>query len=188
MSSSQGKVATQMIEEMESDVLKMMSTIEKLRMRVACDDLTGLLRRDEFFQRFEQMAGVAQGGEISVILVDIDNFKRINDTEGHLVGDHVIHRVAKVLQRAMRAGAVIGRFGGEEFILALSAGSQRAKVLAEALRRQIEREVSVTVSIGVATLSTSKSETGQIRQMVGRADGALYEAKHTGKNRVCLAA
>lgn len=179
------QVATKMIQEMEIDVQKMMSMIQKLKNRVACDDLTGLLRRDEFFQRLDDMNSQCQGGELSIILVDIDNFKRINDTEGHLVGDHVLHRVAKVLHRCMRAGAEIGRFGGEEFILAIIASEERAKVLAEALRRQIEREVNVTVSVGVATTSGREAE---IRRMVGRADSALYQAKQTGKNKVCLAA
>jgi diguanylate cyclase (GGDEF)-like protein len=178
-------VATQMIQEMESDVHKMMGMIQKLKNRVACDDLTGLLRRDEFFHRLEGMRAQAQGGSISVIMLDIDNFKQINDHEGHIVGDHVIHRVAKVIQRCIRAGAEVGRFGGEEFILALCASPQRARVLAEALRRQIEREVNVTVSVGVATAQAAASE---IRRMVGQADQALYQAKQTGKNRVCLAA
>jgi diguanylate cyclase (GGDEF)-like protein len=178
------EVATQMIQEMESDVQKMMSMIQKLRNRVACDDLTGLLRRDEFFHRLDSMVSQSHGGTVSVIMVDIDNFKSINDTEGHIVGDHVLHRVAKVLNRCIRAGAEVGRFGGEEFILAIHAGAQRAKVLAEALRRQIQREVNVTVSVGVATQSTETS----IRGVVGKADYALGQAKQTGKNRVCLAA
>lgn len=178
-------VATQMIQEMESDVHKMMGMIQKLKNRVACDDLTGLLRRDEFFHRLEGMRTQAHGCSISVILLDIDNFKQINDTEGHLVGDHVIHRVAKVIQRCVRAGAEVGRFGGEEFILAICASPQRASVLAEALRRQIEREVNVTVSVGVATAQAAASE---IRRLVGQADQALYQAKQAGKNRVCLAA
>lgn len=178
-------IASQMLQEMESDVHKMMAMIQKLKNRVACDDLTGLLRRDEFFHRLDTMAAQAQGGAVSVIMVDIDNFKRINDTEGHVVGDHVLHRVAKVLKRCVRAGAEVGRFGGEEFILAIAASPRRAQVLAEALRRQIEREVNVTVSVGVATTQAKCTE---IRRMVGQADHALFQAKQTGKNRVCLAA
>lgn len=179
------EVTSQMIQEMESDVHKMMATIQKLKNRVACDDLTGLLRRDEFFHRLDTMSAQAQGGAVSVIMIDIDNFKAINDTEGHVVGDHVIHRVARVLKRCIRAGAEVGRFGGEEFILALPSCPRRAQVLAEALRRQIQREVNVTVSVGVATAQAGERE---IRRMVGKADHALYQAKQTGKNRVCLAA
>jgi diguanylate cyclase (GGDEF)-like protein len=181
-------VATQMIQEMEVDVLKMMGMIQKLRNRVACDDLTGLLRRDEFFHRLDAMVAQAQGGPVSIVILDIDNFKSINDTEGHLVGDHVISRVARVIKRCVRAGAEVGRFGGEEFILAICADTHRAQTLAEALRRQIQREVNVTVSVGVATVRSDQVEQREIRQVVGQADLALYQAKHTGKNRVCLAA
>jgi diguanylate cyclase (GGDEF)-like protein len=178
------EVASRMIQEMETDVHKMMGMLQKLKNRVACDDLTGLLRRDEFFHRLEGMSAQAHGGNVSLIMVDIDNFKKINDTEGHIVGDHVLHRVAKVLKRCTRAGAEVGRFGGEEFVLALVADPQRAQSLAEALRRQIQREVNVTVSVGVATANAQ----AEIRRTVGRADQALMEAKQTGKNKVCLAA
>lgn len=184
----QMEIATQMIQEMEVDVLKMMGMIQKLRNRVACDDLTGLLRRDEFFHRLDAMVAQAQGGPVSIVLIDIDNFKAINDTEGHLVGDHVISRVARVIKRCVRAGAEVGRFGGEEFILAICADTHRAQTLAEALRRQIQREVNVTVSVGVATVRSDQVDQREIRQVVGQADLALYQAKHTGKNRVCLAA
>ena len=96
----------------------------------------------------------------------------------------MIHRVARVLKRCVRAGAEVGRFGGEEFVVALVASPERAHVLAEALRRTIEREVTVTVRVGVATAQKN----AEIRSMVGKADSALDQAKQTGKNRVCLAA
>lgn len=179
------QVASQMITEMESDVHKMMSLIQKLKNRVAADDLTGLLRRDEFFHRLQNMIEFSHGCEISLILIDIDDFKKINDLEGHLIGDHILHRVAKVLHRTRKAGAEVGRFGGEEFVIAIPSSLARAKILAEALRRQIEREVGVTVSVGVATATIANRE---IRRMIGLADKAMYEAKRSGKNRVCLAA
>lgn len=178
-------VASDMIQALEADIYKMMGMLQKLKSRVNADDLTGLLRRDEFFHRLEGMMSQSQGGDVAVIMVDIDNFKKINDTEGHVVGDHVLQRVGKVLQRCIKAGAEVGRFGGEEFIISLCTTKEKAKVLAEALRRQIQREVNVTVSVGVATAQTAEWE---IRKMVGMADEALYQAKHTGKNRVCLAA
>ncbi|MCO5142292.1 MAG: GGDEF domain-containing protein [Oligoflexia bacterium] len=145
---NENQVTSQMISEMENDVTKMMSLIQKLKNRVAADDLTGLLRRDEFFNRLQHMIEYSHGCEISLILIDIDNFKKINDIEGHLVGDHVLHRVAQVIQRAKKAGAEVGRFGGEEFVIAVPSTISKTKVLAEALRRQIEREVGVTVSVG----------------------------------------
>lgn len=175
---------SQMLESLEQDVNKMMELLRRLKCRVTNDDLTGLLRRNEFFRRLEGMVG-PRSGEVAVILLDIDDFKRINDIEGHVVGDHVLQRVAKVLQRCLRAGAEVGRFGGEEFVIGFAAPIERAAVLAEALRRQIQREVNVTVSVGVAT---ARNADWEVRKMVGKADQALYQAKHAGKNRVCLAA
>jgi diguanylate cyclase (GGDEF)-like protein len=175
---------TQLIAQIEQDVAKMQDLLSRLRQRVSSDDLTGLLQRNEFFHRLHTMVE-SRPGDVAVILLDIDNFKRINDTEGHVVGDHVLQRVGRVLQRAKRAGAEVGRFGGEEFVVAMCASSERAQVLAEALRRQIQREVNITVSVGVATARAAEWE---VRKLVGMADSALYQAKHTGKNRVCLAA
>jgi diguanylate cyclase (GGDEF)-like protein len=174
--------ASDLLHEMEADIYKVMLTLEKLKGRVNTDDLTGLLRRNEFFYRLDLMKG---RGEVAMILLDIDNFKRINDVEGHVVGDHILQRVAEVLRRCKKAGAEVGRFGGEEFVVAICASKRRAQVLAEALRKQIQREVNVTVSVGVATAEAAE---WNVRRMVGMADKALYEAKHAGKNRVCLAA
>jgi diguanylate cyclase (GGDEF)-like protein len=178
-------LASELLHEMEADVHKMMGMLQKLKARVNADDLTGLLRRNEFFHRMEMMKAHSQGGRVALILIDIDDFKRINDLEGHVVGDHVLKRVADVIHRCRKAGAEVGRFGGEEFVVGLCTTEARAQILAEALRKQIQREVNVTVSVGVATAQNSKSE---VSRMVGAADKALYEAKHAGKNRVCLAA
>ncbi|HEY8280566.1 MAG TPA: GGDEF domain-containing protein [Bdellovibrionota bacterium] len=175
---------SQMLEQLEEDVSKMMEMLQKLRSRVTKDDLTGLLRRNEFFRRLEGMVE-PRSGDVSVVILDIDNFKSINDLEGHVVGDHVLQRVGKVIARCTRAGAQVGRFGGEEFVIAVCASPERTRVLAEAIRRQIQREVNVTVSVGVATARIADWE---VRKMVGMADQALYQAKHAGKNRVCLAA
>lgn len=174
--------AVGIIDSLEQEIERIQRTIKALKHKVACDDLTGLLRRDEFFHSLERMIGQ---GEVSVIMLDIDNFKMINDTEGHQSGDLAIQRVAHVVARTVRAGATAGRYGGEEFIIAHCGNAESAKALAEALRRQIEREVCVTVSVGVATARQANNVIGQ---MVGMADKALYAAKKTGKNRVCLAA
>jgi diguanylate cyclase (GGDEF)-like protein len=177
-------IASEAIEQLEKDVTKVMSLLAGLKSRVTRDDLTGLLRRNEFFRKLDAMVA-PKGGDVAVILLDIDNFKLINDVEGHVVGDHVIQRVSRVLSRCIRAGAEVGRFGGEEFVLAICASPERARVLAEAVRLQIQREVNVTVSVGVATAMSAEWD---VRKMVALADKALYEAKHAGKNRVCLAA
>ncbi|NUM88637.1 MAG: GGDEF domain-containing protein, partial [Bdellovibrionales bacterium] len=151
------------------------------------DGLTNLFNRrylDETLER-ELARAKREGYPLSLVMIDIDNFKKINDTEGHLAGDLVLQRVANVVKRCGKAGATTGRFGGEEFIVAHAGTMGSAQALAEALRRQIEREVNVTVSVGVATASQCDRE---VRKMVARADAALYEAKRSGKNRVCLAA
>jgi diguanylate cyclase (GGDEF)-like protein len=183
-SASTGEHPNAMLETLEGDITRVMSMLQKLRHRVNNDDLTGLLRRNEFFRRLGSMLS-ARGGDVSVILIDIDNFKRINDLEGHIVGDHVLQRVSQVIQRCLKAGAEAGRFGGEEFVVAFPASQERTAVLAEALRRQIQREVNVTVSVGVAT---ARAADWEVRKMVGMADHALYQAKHAGKNQVCIAA
>jgi diguanylate cyclase (GGDEF)-like protein len=178
-------IATDMLENLEVEIFRVMRTLQKLKNRIGKDDLTGLYRRDEFFARLEQMLGGSQGADVAVIMLDIDNFKKLNDSEGHVAGDHVLQRVANVIQRCTKAGATTGRYGGEEFIVAHCGNEASAMALAEALRRQIEREVNVTVSVGVATARQANAE---IRRMVGMADLALYQAKHLGKNRVNLAA
>jgi len=175
----------EILESVEAEIFRIMRTLQKLKSKVGTDDLTGLDRRDEFFARMERMMRENQGGDVAVIMIDIDNFKKINDTEGHLMGDHILKRVADVIRRCNKAGASTGRFGGEEFIIAHYGTIESAKALSEALRRQIEREVNVTVSVGVATAQKCNRE---IRKMVGMADEALYQAKRTGKNKVCLAA
>jgi diguanylate cyclase (GGDEF)-like protein len=178
------QLASQVIEQLETDVSKMMDMLAGLKRRVVYDDLTGLLRRNEFFRKVDEMVS-SRSGDVAMLLLDIDNFKQINDVEGHVVGDHVIQRVSQVIQRCFRAGAEVGRFGGEEFVLAICASPERGRVLAEAIRRQIQREVNVTVSVGVATALNAEWD---VRKMVAQADRALYDAKHAGKNRVCLAA
>ena len=177
------KFATQMIQEIELEIERMSRTLERLKTRVSQDDLTGLLRRDEFFFRLE--SNIRHGGKYAVIMIDIDNFKQINDQDGHIVGDHILQRVAAVLKRCERIGAEVGRYGGEEFVVAVPASRDSARVLGEAIRRKIQREVNVTVSVGVATTVNVQQD---LRWLVGQADHALYQAKHTGKNRVCLAA
>jgi diguanylate cyclase (GGDEF)-like protein len=174
----------EMLNTMEQEVSRIMRTLQSLKTKIGRDDLTGLLRRDDFFAQVENMIAKAQGGEVSILMVDIDNFKAINDTEGHQAGDLAIKRVAQVIQRCAKAGATAGRYGGEEFIIAHLGSIESAKMLGEALRRQIEKEICVTVSIGV---SDTKQANAQLTRMIAQADAALYAAKKSGKNKVCLA-
>ncbi len=130
------------------------------------------------------------GRELSLLMIDIDHFKRINDQHGHTGGDHVLRRIGLVLQQRLRPGDKIGRYGGEEFCAILpETGLRDAAHVADLLRTRLAEEnfnadgqrVSVTVSIGVAALQMETQPTDLYRA----ADQRLYRAKESGRNRVC---
>ena len=129
---------------------------------------------------------------LALLMLDIDHFKKINDTYGHAAGDLVLVQLADVLRSVLRAADLCGRFGGEEFVCLLPETSvSEALILAERLRaRLVEQAVCseagailFTVSIGV---SVAMPEDISIDQLIHRADMALYEAKKSGRNRICL--
>jgi diguanylate cyclase (GGDEF)-like protein len=152
------------------------------------DTLTGLFNRlktdDVLNNEFKR--SMRSGQPFSVILVDIDHFKHVNDTYGHQVGDQVLVTVAKTLQAKTRATDVLGRWGGEEFIIVSTHTDQTGAVkLAENLRQSLQdqnipRVQQITASFGVATYQSGD----QPKDLVARADAALYEAKRQGRNRV----
>ncbi|MEW5743322.1 MAG: GGDEF domain-containing protein [Myxococcota bacterium] len=128
---------------------------------------------------------------LSLVLVDVDHFKRINDTWGHLAGDAVLKEVATTIRRRIRREDVIARYGGEEFALLLPEIDLKGAVaMAEKVRKLVEKhtfqfdgeDIPVTISAGVSALA-KKNETGAA--LVKRADAKLYEAKDRGRNRVC---
>jgi diguanylate cyclase (GGDEF)-like protein len=163
------------------------------------DPLTGLYSRRHFQERFAAEVAVAHrhGRPLSLLVADVDHFKRVNDRHGHLAGDEVLKTVARALTQGIRIEDILARFGGEEFvILAREADATAAMALAERLRQLVEVAqtswesgddvpigISVTVSIGVAQLAPDQNE----RDLFQRADGAAYEAKKQGRNRVLLA-
>ncbi|MCC5996087.1 MAG: PleD family two-component system response regulator [Oceanicaulis sp.] len=165
---------------------------ESLEMAVK-DPLTGLFNRRYALSRLNQaLDGLAAGGEpVSAALIDIDHFKRINDTFGHAAGDSVLKDFAARLTREMRAVDIAARFGGEEFILIFS-GAQASEALeaAERVRAAIAREafrapeaeepLGVTMSAGVAEARPGDD----VEDLLARADAALYEAKASGRNQV----
>jgi diguanylate cyclase len=153
------------------------------------DGLSGLLNRryweDAVAAEFERCART--GGRSSVLMLDIDHFKAINDRHGHLEGDEVIRRVAEILRRALRENDVPGRYGGEEFgVLLPDTPAAGAEVIAERIRKRIEGAaltksgVRATVSIGIAEL---EGEDLNYTVAISRADRALYAAKARGRNR-----
>jgi diguanylate cyclase (GGDEF)-like protein len=157
------------------------------------DPLTGLFNRRHFTELCQLEEGRARrhGFPFSVLMLDIDHFKRINDTHGHPVGDLAIKALAGMCQSSLRVHDLAARYGGEEFVLTLpQTDTEGATVVAERLRRKTEAlavaseggEVHFTVSIGLAT---SRKDT-QFEAVVESADQALYRAKQGGRNRVEL--
>ncbi len=155
------------------------------------DPLTGVNNRvsmDEIIDR-EVNLSTRHGSDLSLLAMDIDHFKKVNDTYGHAMGDCVIKAVAEAAQAAIRTSDMVFRYGGEEFLILLSnTGRDGATLLAERLRQKIEEtciicdgtHVSATVSIGV-TCMNSKDDSRS--EMFSRADTALYQAKSSGRNR-----
>ena len=168
----------------------------KLEQEASTDPLTGLPNRRYFCNRFKQeWAAVSRhDGSLVCMLLDIDRFKKINDSFGHDVGDLVLKEVAKTLQNAMRETDILCRYGGEEFIVLCPNTDLKGAVRgAERLRNMIDVQTrgafeqfenSITVSIGVASYA---SEMCDKDQLIKAADVALYNAKDLGRNRVCSA-
>ncbi len=161
------------------------------------DDLTGLSNKRRFRDLVTKEAGRADrfGHPLSLLMLDIDDFKRVNDTYGHPQGDEVLRRVARALDSESRWVDEPARYGGEEFAIALpETGLEGAVEVAERVRARIEAEeiplssgegtIRVTASIGTATLPGSASD---VETLVAAADAALYESKKAGKNRVSAA-
>ncbi|MGC2036789.1 diguanylate cyclase, partial [Paraburkholderia caledonica] len=159
---------------------------DQLAQLAATDPLTGLQNRRAFVAQAERrLADVAQGGEVSAIFLDIDNFKSLNDRFGHGVGDLALREVAQVLLDGTGGTDSVSRIGGEEFAILLCDGLAGALRLAERLRgaiAEIERpDGNLTASFGVAEHRSGES----IMVLLDRADEALLRAKHSGRNRVC---
>jgi diguanylate cyclase (GGDEF)-like protein len=170
---------------------------EKVAEQAVTDELTGLANNRHFREWMErESARVGRfGGELSLVMLDIDDFKPINDTYGHLQGDEVLRKLGEILRLESRGIDEPARYGGEEFVLALPETPKEGAVeVAERVRHRIEsaeiqgisggEPLRVTASLGVATMPGDGAETNAL---VAAADEALYEAKRTGKNRVIAA-
>jgi diguanylate cyclase (GGDEF)-like protein len=161
------------------------------------DHLTGLYNRRFFAEESTRALSLSarNNSSLSVVMLDIDKFKNINDTYGHNCGDMVIISVANILTKAVRKSDIAARFGGEEFVLLLyETTPQNAVKVAENLRQEMEKTeiiyedniIKFTVSFGVSQCDTIK-DSNNIEHTIVRADSALYEAKNSGRNKVCLA-
>ena len=164
--------------------------LEQVQHLAATDSLTGLPNRETFQRSLSQEVARAgrTGGEMSVLLLDLDHFKRINDTLGHQTGDSVLRAVAAVLDDGCRPFDTPSRYGGEEFAVVLpNTGEGEGRAAAERLREAIAAaaiDPAVTVSIGLASFPTDGKDGDAL---VRAADEALYASKRTGRNRVTTA-
>ena len=158
------------------------------------DPLTGLNNRRGFEHSAQQMVGVAirHHRPLSVLMLDIDVFKKVNDTYGHGVGDQVLAGMARVCRQSIRSTDLLARFGGEEFSLLFpETPAEDAKILAERLCRDISAFVfeaagqtfSITASLGISECS---GEGDSLESLLERSDAALYQAKKAGRNRAVI--
>ena len=158
--------------------------VENLTEKAERDELSSLLRRKSFFDRWHQLLDrcFEAGIESGVLLVDVDHFKKINDTRGHAAGDEVIRRMGSLLREFEASGAIVGRYGGEEFVVAFAGGQDRGLRIAQQIHEKAGDAAGVTVSMGLHCASHGENPA------IEQADAALYEAKRTGRNRTCVAA
>lgn len=142
------------------------------------DGLTGLYNRKYMFTSMSQI--VRRRHRAAIIFCDIDNFKKLNDTQGHLVADEVLKKAALIIQEEVEDIGLAGRFGGEELIAFIYSPKAKPEVIAENIRKRVEAETMVTISVGYTTYRKKLS----IDQFVKEADNAMYHSKQNGKNRV----
>jgi len=179
--------------ELEAQVRSLESELRRLSDEVSTDVLTEVANRRGLMQAFDVETArlERQGGELAIGLLDIDNFKKLNDTLGHSVGDMALKTLAGHVQKQLRAVDIVARFGGEEFVVMLPGVEvDEAQVTLTRLQRTLSaslfmhdgREVFVTFSAGVTRYRPGEA----LEAALERADEALYEAKRTGKNRTCI--
>ena len=169
------------------------NTYSKVLQYATLDALTNLNNRRQFETRLKQEIATTkrQKNPLCAMMIDIDFFKKVNDTYGHASGDTVLRTVASIIKEHLRESDIPARYGGEEFAVLLPyTHIEEAKIVGERLRKAVEnasipidkKNINVTISMGLAEFSPQ--ETGE--DLFKRADSALYEAKESGRNRVCV--
>jgi diguanylate cyclase (GGDEF)-like protein len=177
-----------------TDITERKKLQQEMERMAQTDLLTNLPNRRHFMSmaELEVSRTVRYGGELSVLMLDIDHFKNINDTYGHKAGDTVLEKIGALCKQALRDVDIVGRIGGEEFAFLLpQTDREHAVQVAERLRNTIaeaeiaiegEQSLPVTVSIGVSAYAGTATN---IAVLLNQADQLLYEAKRSGRNRVC---
>jgi diguanylate cyclase (GGDEF)-like protein len=175
------RIQTHIAIKKQADMLRRLSNL---------DSLTSIANRRHFFEmanrEFSRIRRYKR--DLSVLMLDIDNFKAVNDSQGHAVGDKVIVALVELALAKLRHLDVIGRLGGEEFAILLpETANEEAVLVADRLRHSVETSTSgdipgITVSIGASTVL---AEDANFEVALNRADKALYQAKSAGRNRVC---
>ena len=183
-------------QQLQKELAKRKELEKHLRNLADHDPLTGLLNRRSFVTRvdYEISRSRRYNSDLSYMIIDIDEFKLINDTYGHQIGDEVLKGFSKKVLSVLRETDFIGRIGGEEFAIALpDTSANSASIMAERIRKQLaeydvcykDQIINFTVSIGVSNFLPTEEN---VQEVYSRADSALYQAKNSGRNKVCVAA
>jgi diguanylate cyclase (GGDEF)-like protein len=176
-----------------NDVTETVGLVKKLNQQANIDELTGIFNRRCLMQLgIQQLKRACRDGTpLGIMMIDLDDFKHINDSHGHLAGDEVLHSATKCFQNGLRDGDLLGRYGGDEFVALLPGADLPAVIqIAERLRRQIgnlaipfgEKKITVTASFGVHVFCSNQDTS--LDELLNMADQALYKAKSSGHNRV----
>jgi diguanylate cyclase (GGDEF)-like protein len=176
-------------------ILKHFQRYSSIKDMATYDTLTGLYNRRYFEERLEVEAQKSfySGIPISLVMVDIDFFKKVNDTFGHTEGDQVLSKISSLLKTSVRKKDTVARYGGEEFILILpGTGLEESFVIAERIRRLVENtlfevgkaQLNLTLSMGISNFPSHRVKSKE--ELIKMADQALYDAKRGGRNKVCI--
>lgn len=179
------------------DMERLREELVRARHEALTDTLTGVLNRKGFERAMAELmeSYVTDNGPLSLLVVDIDYFKKVNDTYGHLLGDKVLRTIAQTMKQRLKGRDTVARYGGEEFVVVLpDTPAERAAMVAEQLRSAVENGKirrseggepigAVTISIGVTAYVPGES----VSEFIHRADEAMYRSKREGRNRVTMA-
>ncbi len=182
------------IDELKSTQMDLQKALAEVQKLANTDPLTGVLNRRSLFdfahQEFNRVS--RYGSYFSLLLMDLDNFKKVNDNYGHQVGDKALCTVVQAIKNTIRNVDILGRYGGEEFMAILpETDAEQAFILAERIRQMVASNIletdqgnlQLTISIGVTTYSTKDQSLDDI---ISRADKGVYQGKEQGRNKCCL--